>query len=117
MLIFNSNAKIGVDHGAAGNGVREERGYQVGVTVVDRWSATGLSENRFAVARDTSRRKVDAVSFRTSTSVLAEQTKAEAMHLPYMLDHALPLGGDWCHSGEGSIVAGSVFRCPRPRIG
>lgn len=54
----------------------EERGYQVGVTVADRFGQPqAYLKNRYAGLHvyDTSRRKAwTAVSFRTSTSALAE---------------------------------------------
>ena len=76
----------------------EERGYQIGVTVVDRFGQPqAYLKNRYAGLHvyDTSRRKAwTAVSFRTSTSALAEQTKAGSdASAIRLLDNALPLGG------------------------
>ena len=122
MLIFKPNARIGVDHGAAAMVSCEERGYQVGVTVVDRFGQPqAYLKNRYAGLHvyDTSRRKAwTAVSFRTSTSALAEQTKAGSNASAIrLLDHALPLGGGLVvYSGEGSIVAGIGVWCPGPEL-
>jgi uncharacterized protein GlcG (DUF336 family) len=79
-------------------------------------------KNRYAGLHvyDTSRRKAwTAVSFRTSTSALAEQTKAGSdASAIRLLDHALPLGGGLVvYSGEGSIVAGiGVSGAPGPEL-
>ena len=96
----------------------EERGYQVGVTVVDRFGQPqAYLKNRYAGLHvyDTSRRKAwTAVSFRTSTSALAEQTKREAMHLPYAywIAHS-PLAGAWWFILVKEVsLRGSVFRAP-----
>ncbi len=101
----------------------EERGYQVGVTVVDRFGQPqAYLKNRYAGLHvyDTSRRKAwTAVSFRTSTSALAEQTKAGSdASAIRLLDHALPLGGGLVvYSAEGSIVAGiGVSGAPGPEL-
>ena len=101
----------------------EERGYQVGVTVVDRsGQPQAYLKNRYAGLHvyDTSRRKAwTAVSFRTSTIDLAEQTKAGSVASGIrLLDEALPLGGGLVvYSGEGSIVAGiGVSGAPGPEL-
>lgn len=101
----------------------EERGYQVGVTVVDRsGQPQAYLKNRYAGLHvyDTSRRKAwTAVSFRTSTSDLAEQTKAGSVASGIrILDEALPLGGGLVvYSGEGRIVAGiGVSGAPGPQL-
>ena len=101
----------------------EERGYQVGVTVVDRFGQPQVYlKTRYAGLHvyDTSRRKAwTAVSFRTSTSELAKQTQAgsEASGIR-LLGQALPLGGGLVvFSGEGSIVAGiGVSGAPGPAL-
>jgi uncharacterized protein GlcG (DUF336 family) len=101
----------------------EERGYQVGVTVVDRFGHPQVYlKARYAGLHiyDTSRRKAwTAVSFRTSTSELAKQTQAgsEASGIR-LLGQALPLGGGLVvFSGEGSIVAGiGVSGAPGPAL-
>jgi uncharacterized protein GlcG (DUF336 family) len=101
----------------------EERGYQVGVTVVDRFGKPQVYlKTRYAGLHvyDTSRRKAwTAVSFRTSTSELAKQTQAgsEASGIR-LLGQALPLGGGLVvFSGEGSIVAGiGVSGAPGPAL-
>ena len=101
----------------------EERGYQVGVTVVDRFGKPQVYlKNRYAGLHvyDTSRRKAwTAVSFRTSTSALAAQTRAGSdASAIRLLAHALPLsGGLVVYSGEGSIVAGiGVSGAPGPEL-
>ena len=101
----------------------EECGYQVGVTVVDRFGQPQVYlKTRYAGLHvyDTSRRKAwTAVSFRTSTSELAKQTQAgsEASGIR-LLGQALPLGGGLVvFSGEGSIVAGiGVSGAPGPAL-
>jgi uncharacterized protein GlcG (DUF336 family) len=101
----------------------EEQGYQVGVTVVDRFGQPqAYIKNRFAGLHvyETSRRKAwTAVSFRTSTSELAKQTQAgsDASGIR-LLSKALPLGGGLLvYSGEGSIVAGiGVSGAPSPEL-
>lgn len=101
----------------------EEQGYQVGVTVVDRFGQPqAYLKNRFAGLHvyETSRRKAwTAVSFRSSTSELAKQTQAgsDASGIR-LLSEALPLGGGLLvYSGEGSIVAGiGVSGAPSPEL-
>ncbi|NDH20257.1 MAG: heme-binding protein [Rhodobacteraceae bacterium] len=95
----------------------------VGVTVVDRFGQPqAYLKNRYAGLHvyDTSRRKAwTAVSFRTPTSALAEQTKAGSdASAIRLLDRALPLGGGLVvYSGEGSIVAGiGVSGAPGPKL-
>ena len=59
------------------------------------------------------------MSFSTSTSELAEQTKAGSIASGIrILDEALPLGGGLVvYSGEGSIVAGiGVSGAPSPEL-
>ncbi len=100
-----------------------EAGYQVGVTVVDRFGLPQVFvRDRFAGAHvyETSRRKAwTAVSFRTSTTELAVttaagQTSSGIRHL----SEALPLGGGLVvYEGGGSIVAGiGVSGAPGPDL-
>jgi uncharacterized protein GlcG (DUF336 family) len=117
------NARISIDDGAASDGVLRRTCYQVGVTVVDRFGQPqAYLKNRYAGLHvyDTSRRKAwTAVSFRTSTSALAAQTRAGSdASAIRLLAHALPLsGGLVVYSGEGSIVAGiGVSGAPGPEL-
>lgn len=98
-------------------------GYQVGVTVVDRFGLPQVFlRDRFAGAHvyETSQRKAwTAVSFRTPTSELAEATKAGQISSGIRhLSVALPLGGGLVvYEGGGSIVAGiGVSGAPSPDI-
>lgn len=98
-------------------------GYQVGVTVVDRFGTPQVFvRDRFAGAHvyETSRRKAwTAVSFRTSTTDLAEATKAGEISSGIRhLSEALPLGGGLVvYAGDGSIVAGiGVSGAPGPDL-
>lgn len=101
----------------------EELGYQACITVVDRSDQPqAYLKNHYAGLHvyDTSRRKAwTAVSFSTSTSELAEQTKAGSIASGIrILDEALPLGGGLVvYSGEGSIVAGiGISGAPSPEL-
>lgn len=100
-----------------------QAGYQVGVTVVDRFGIPQVFvRDRFAGAHvyETSRRKAwTAVSFRTSTTDLAEATKAGEISSGIRhLSEALPLGGGLVvYEGGGSIVAGiGVSGAPGPDL-
>ena len=100
-----------------------DAGYQVGVTVVDRFGQPQVFlRDRFAGAHvyETSRRKAwTAVSFRTNTTDLAVATgpgtnSSAIRHL----SEALPLGGGlMVMEGGGSIVAGiGVSGAPDPDL-
>lgn len=98
-------------------------GYQVGVSVVDRFGLPQVFlRDRFAGAHvyETSQRKAwTAVSFRTGTSELAEATApGTASSGIRHLSQALPLGGGLVVTeGGGSIVAGiGVSGAPDPRL-
>lgn len=101
----------------------QDSGYQVGVTVVDR---SGLPQvflrDRYAGLHvyETSRRKAwTAVSFRTSTSDLAQSTQAgETASAIRHLTDALPLGGGLViYAGDGSIVGGiGISGAPGPDL-
>lgn len=98
-------------------------GYQVGVTVVDRFGIPQVFlRDRFAGLHvyETSRRKAwTAVSFRTSTSDLAAATGPETSSAAIrQLSQALPLGGGLVvQEGGGSIVAGiGVSGAPAPEL-
>jgi len=100
-----------------------DMGYQVGVTVVDRFGQPQVFiRDRFAGAHvyETSRRKAwTAVSFRTNTSELAVTTQAGEISSGIRhLTEALPLGGGLVvYEGDGSIVAGiGVSGAPGPDI-
>ncbi|MBJ6371415.1 GlcG/HbpS family heme-binding protein [Sedimentitalea arenosa] len=100
-----------------------DAGYQVGVTVVDRFGIPQVFvRDRFAGVHvyETSRRKAwTAVSFRTSTTELAESTQAgETASGIRHLSEALPLGGGLVvYEGGGSIVAGiGVSGAPGPEL-
>lgn len=100
-----------------------DMGYQVGVTVVDRFGQPQVFvRDRFAGAHvyETSRRKAwTAVSFRTNTSELAVSTQAGTISSGIRhLTEALPLGGGLVvYEGDGSIVAGiGVSGAPGPDI-
>ncbi|QBF32603.1 heme-binding protein [Thalassococcus sp. S3] len=100
-----------------------DAGYQVGITVVDRFGIPQVFvRDRFAGAHvyETSRRKAwTSVSFRTGTTDLAELTApgtpASAIR---DLSEALPLGGGLpVLDGDGSIVAGiGVSGAPGPEL-
>ncbi|MBL4767159.1 MAG: heme-binding protein [Rhodobacteraceae bacterium] len=89
-----------------------EDGYQVGVTVVDRFGIPQVFiRDRFAGIHvyETSRRKAwTAVSFRTNTTDLAHETQAGKTSSGIRhLNEALPLGGGLVvYEGGGSVVAG-----------
>lgn len=98
-------------------------GYQVGVTVVDRFGIPQVFlRDRFAGIHvyETSRRKAwTAVSFRTGTSELAASTAAGEISSGIRhLSVALPLGGGLVvYEGGGSIVAGiGVSGAPSPEL-
>lgn len=98
-------------------------GYQVGITVVDRFGLPQVFiRDRFAGAHvyETSRRKAwTAVSFRTSTTELAAATQAGQVSSGIRhLSEALPLGGGLVvYEGGGSIVAGiGVSGAPGPDV-
>jgi len=100
-----------------------EAGYQVGVTVVDRFGVPQVFvRDRFAGVHvyETSRRKAwTAVSFRTSTTELAKTTEAGQTSSGIRhLSEALPLGGGLTVvEGGGSIVAGiGVSGAPGPEL-
>ncbi|SEO52203.1 Uncharacterized conserved protein GlcG, DUF336 family [Salinihabitans flavidus] len=100
-----------------------EAGYQVGVTVVNRFGQPQVFlSDRYAGVHsyETSRRKAwTAVSFRTSTTELAEATKAGTISSGIRdLTEALPLGGGLLvNAGDGSIVAGiGVSGAPSPEL-
>lgn len=98
-------------------------GYQVGVTVTDRFGVPQVFvRDRFAGAHvhETSLRKAwTAVSFRTPTTELAESTKAgtDASGIRH-LSQALPLGGGlMILAGDGDVVAGiGVSGAPSPAL-
>lgn len=100
-----------------------DNGYQVGVTVVDRFGIPQVFlRDRFAGAHvfETSRRKAwTAVSFRTNTTDLAIATAAgtPASAIRHLTE-ALPLGGGLVViEGGGSIVAGiGVSGAPDPEL-
>ena len=101
----------------------QDSGYQIGVTVVDR---SGLPQvylrDRYAGLHvyETSRRKAwTAVSFRTSTSDLAQSTQSgETASGIRHLTEALPLGGRLdIYAGDGSIVGGiGISGAPGPDL-
>lgn len=98
-------------------------GYQVGVTVVDRFGLPQVFvRDRFAGAHvyETSRRKAwTAVSFRTGTTELAVTTQAGEISSGIRhLTEALPLGGGLVvYEGGGSMVAGiGVSGAPGPDL-
>jgi len=87
-------------------------GYQVGVTVVDRFGIPQVFlRDRFAGVHvyETSRRKAwTAVSFRTNTGDLARSTAAgQPSSAIRNLSQALPLGGGvMVLNGDGALIAG-----------
>jgi len=100
-----------------------DAGYQVGVTVVDRFGIPQIFvRDRFAGAHvyETAERKAwTAVSFRTSTLELDKTTQpGELAYGIRFLDDAPPLGGGLpVFNGEGSIVAGiGVSGAPGPDL-
>lgn len=97
-------------------------GYQVGVTVVDRFGVPQVFlRDRFAGAHvyETSFRKAwTVVSFRTNTSELNEATQpgTESYGIRFLSD-ALPLGGGLMVNGPTAMVAGiGVSGAPGPSI-
>ena len=100
-----------------------EDGYQVGVTVVDRFGIPQVFlRDRFAGLHvyETSRRKAwSAVSFRTNTTELDRATNpGEISQGIRQLSEALPLGGGlMVMTGAGDMVAGiGVSGAPSPEI-
>ena len=88
-----------------------EKGYQVAVAVVDRSGTLQvLLRDRFAGVHtvDTARRKAwTAVSFRTDTTVMAENSQAgqEASGVRFV-DDAMMIGGGMVVQAAGAIVGG-----------
>lgn len=100
-----------------------EGGYQVGVTVTDRFGAPQVFlRDRFAGAHvyETAYRKAwTAVSFRTNTTDLAAATAGDsAASAIRHLSMALPLGGGlMVNNGDGALVAGiGVSGAPDPAL-
>lgn len=100
-----------------------DAGYQVGVTVVDRFGVPQVYiRDRFAGAHvyETSRRKAwTAVSFRTNTTDLAVETQSGKIASGIRhLSEALPLGGGLVvYEGGGEMVAGiGVSGAPGPDL-
>jgi len=100
-----------------------DAGYQVGVTVVDRFGLPqAFVRDRFAGLHvyETSRRKAwTAVAFRGPTTELDMNTRPDGISSGIrQLSEALPLGGGLpVESGEGSIVAGiGVSGAPSPEF-
>ena len=100
-----------------------ELGYQVGVTVVDRFGVPQVFlRDRFAGAHvhETATRKAwTAVSFRTGTTELDEATRPGTISSGIrQISNALPLGGGLLiEEGGGSIVGGiGVSGAPGPDI-
>ena len=97
-------------------------GYQVGVTVVDRFGIPQVFvRDRFAGLHvyETSRRKAwTAVSFRTGTTELNDATQpGKISHGIRQLSEALPLGGGLVVEGAGTIVGGiGVSGAPSPDL-
>ena len=99
-----------------------EQGYQVGVAVVDRFGVTQVFlRDRFAGphVEETARRKAwTAVSFRTDTLTLAEETAPDKISSGIRhLSMALPLGGGVPVDAAGSLVGGvGVSGAPGPDL-
>lgn len=99
-----------------------EQGYQVGVAVVDRFGVTQVFlRDRFAGphVEETARRKAwTAVSFRTDTLSLAEETAPDKISSGIRhLSMALPLGGGVPVDAAGSLVGGvGVSGAPGPDL-
>ena len=97
-------------------------GYQVGVAVVDRFGVTQVFvRDRYAGAHveETATRKAwTAVSFRTDTMALAEETGPEKMSSGIRhISMALPLGGGVPVDAAGTLVgAVGVSGAPGPNI-
>jgi uncharacterized protein GlcG (DUF336 family) len=89
----------------------QDAGYQVGVSVVDRFGLTqAYIKSRYAglhVQETATRKAWTAVSFRTSTLELDASTQPgkEAFGIRF-ISQPLPLGGGVTIEAEGSIVAG-----------
>lgn len=99
------------------------QGYQVGVTVVDRFGVPQVFlRDRYAGAHviETSERKAwTAVSFRTDTTDLDQTTQPGTISAGIrQISQALPLGGGlMVVSGDGSLVAGiGVSGAPSPDL-
>ncbi len=99
------------------------QGYQVGVTVVDRFGVPQVFlRDRYAGAHviETSERKAwTAVSFRTDTTDLDQTTQPGTISAGIrQISQALPLGGGlMVVSGDGSLVAGiGVSGAPGPDL-
>ncbi|MCW3782349.1 GlcG/HbpS family heme-binding protein [Defluviimonas salinarum] len=98
------------------------KGYQVGVTVVDRFGVTQVFlRDQFAGphVEETSRRKAwTAVSFRTDTLALAEETGAGTISSGIRdLSQAIALGGGVPVDAAGSLVGGvGVSGAPGPDL-
>ncbi len=99
-----------------------EQGYQVGVTVVDRFGLPQVFlRDRYAGMHvyETSRRKAwTAVSFRSNTTDLNTATApGEISQGIRHLSEALPLGGGLMIEGAGTLVGGiGVSGAPSPDI-
>lgn len=99
-----------------------DEGYQVGVTVVDRFGIPQVFlRDRYAGLHvfETSRRKAwTAVSFRTPTSDLDRATNpGEISQGIRQLSEALPLGGGLVVEGAGTILGGiGVSGAPSPDL-
>ncbi len=100
-----------------------DAGYQVGVTVVDRFGIPQVFlRDRFAGAHvvETSQRKAwTAVSFRTDTTDLDLTTRPDSVSFGIRaISQALPLGGGkMVIAGDGSLVAGiGVSGAPGPDL-
>ena len=99
-----------------------DNGYQVGVSVVDRFGNEQVFiRDRYAGThvRETAHRKAwTAVSFRTDTLALGELTQPGSLMFGIRdLSMALPLGGGVPVEAAGSIVAGiGVSGAPGPDI-
>lgn len=97
-------------------------GYQVGVTVVDRFGVPQVFiRDRFAGAHvyETAFRKAwTAVSFRTNTTDLAEATAPDTISSGIrQLSLALPLGGGLMVNGPTAMVGGiGVSGAPSPDL-
>ena len=98
-----------------------DQGFQVGVTVVDRFGVPQVFlRDRFAGAHtiETSRRKAwTAVSFRSGTTELDEATQPGTASFGIRaISEALPLGGGLIvEDGDGALVAGiGVSGAPGP---
>jgi len=89
----------------------QDEGYQVGVSVVDRFGLTqAFIKSRYAglhVQETATRKAWTSVSFRTPTLFLDESTQPgkEAFGIRF-ISTPLPLGGGVPIEAEGSIVAG-----------